>query len=83
MLPQSYKFSHCLCFNTFLQVQLIGNQRDQVPVFRYINQAGEVSHLFRENKVLGDMKYLMSSVKRAAEAVGVWTEENWDVKRVN
>ena len=42
-----------------------------------------MSHLFRENKVLGDMKYLMSSVKRAAEAVGIWTEENWDVKRVN
>ena len=34
-------------------------------------------------KVLGDMKYLMRSVKRAAEAVGIWTEDNWDVKRVN
>ena len=30
-----------------------------------------------------DMKYLMRLVKRAAEAVGIWTEENWDVKRVN
>ena len=33
--------------------------------------------------MLGDMKYLLSSVKRAAEAVGIWTEENWDVNRVN
>ena len=33
--------------------------------------------------MLGDMKYLMRSVKRAAEAVGIWTEEDWDVKRVN
>ena len=29
------------------------------------------------------MKYLMRSVKLAAEAVGIWTEDNWDVKRVN
>ena len=29
------------------------------------------------------MKYLMRSVKQAAEAVGIWTEDNWDVKRVN
>ena len=29
------------------------------------------------------MKYLMRSIKPAAEAVGIWTEENWDVKRVN
>ena len=29
------------------------------------------------------MKYLMRSVKRSAEAVGTWTEDNWDVKRVN
>ena len=29
------------------------------------------------------MKYLMMSVKRAPEAVGIWTEDNWDVKRVN
>ena len=33
--------------------------------------------------MLGDMKYLVSSVKRAAEAVIILTEENWDVKRVN
>ena len=31
----------------------------------------------------GGMKYLMRSVKYAAEAVGIWTEENRDVKRVN
>ena len=29
------------------------------------------------------MKYLTRLVKRAAEAVGIWTEENWDVKRVD
>ena len=34
-------------------------------------------------KVLGDMKYLMRSVKRASEAVGILTEYNWDVNRVN
>ena len=34
-------------------------------------------------KLLGDMKYLMRSVKQAADAVGIWTEENRDVKRVN
>ena len=35
------------------------------------------------SKVLGCIKCLMRSVKRAAEAVGILTEENWDVKRVN
>ena len=29
------------------------------------------------------MKYLMRSGKLAAEAVGIWTEENWDVKIMN
>ena len=33
--------------------------------------------------MLGDLKYLTRSVKRAAKAVGIWTEDNWDVKRVN
>ena len=33
--------------------------------------------------MLWDMIYLMSSVKGAAEAVGIWTEDNWYVKRVN
>ena len=42
-----------------------------------------MSHLVRGRKVLGDMKYLMSSVKQAAEVVGIWTEDNWDMKRVN
>ena len=32
--------------------------------------------------MLVDTKYLMRSVKQAAEDVGIWTEENWDVKRV-
>ena len=69
--------------NNFLQVLLIGNQRDQVPTFRHINLDDEVSHLVRARKVLGDMKYLMRSVKRAAEAVGIWTKDNWDVKKAN
>ena len=25
----------------------------------------------------------MGSVKQAAEAVGIWTEDNWDVNKVN
>ena len=83
MLPQSYTFSHGLCLNNFLQVLLICNQRYQVPPSIYINQADNASHLVIVMKVLGDMKYLMRSVKRAAEAVEIWTEENWDVKRVN
>ena len=83
MLPQSYKFSQDLCLYNILQVLLIGNQRDQVPPFRYINQDDEVYHLVTGKKVIGDMEYLMRSVKRATEAVGIWTEENWDVKRVN
>ena len=29
------------------------------------------------------MKYLMRSVKLAADAVGIWIEENWDIGRVN
>ena len=33
-------------------------------------------------KVLWDMKYLMRSVRQAADSVGIWTEENRDVKRV-
>ena len=33
--------------------------------------------------MIGDTKYLMRSVKQEAEAVGIWTEDNWDVKRVD
>ena len=83
MLPQSNTFSHGLCLDNFLQVLLIGNKIDQVPPFRYINQDDGVSHLVRVMKVLGYMKYLMRSVKLAVEEVGIWTEENRDVKRVN
>ena len=83
MLPQSCKIYHGLCLNNFLQVWLIGNQRYQVTPFRYINRYVEMSRLVRGRKVLGDMKYLTRSVKRAAKAVGIWTEDNWDVKRVN
>ena len=83
MLPQSYTFSHGLCLNNFLQVWLICHQRDQVPPFRYINQDDKVYPLIIVMKVLGDMKYLMRPVKQAADAVGIWTEDDRDVKRVN
>ena len=33
--------------------------------------------------MLGDMKYLMRSIKRSSEEVGIGTEDNWDVKIVN
>ena len=42
-----------------------------------------MSNLVQERKVIGGMKYFMRSFKRAAEAVVIWTKENWDVKRVN
>ena len=83
MLPQSYKFSQGLCLNNPLQVLLIDNQRYQVPPFIYINWDDEVSHLFRLRKELGDMKYLIRSVKKSVEAVLIWNEEKWDMKRVN
>ena len=69
--------------NNLFQVWFIGNQRNQVTPSRYINQADEVSRFVRGRKLLGDIKFLMRSVKQAAEAVGTWTEDNWDVKRVN
>ena len=53
------------------------------PPFRYINQADKVSHLVIVMKVLGGVKYLMRSVKQAADVVGIWTEDNWGMKRVN
>ena len=82
MLPKPYKFSHGLCLNNLLQFWLIGNQIYQVPPFRYINWSDEVSYLVRGRKLLGDMKYLMRPVKRVAEAVGIWTEENWYMEKV-
>ena len=83
ILSHSYKFSHGLCLNNFFQILLKGNERDQVPSFRYINRYDEVSHLVIVSKVLGDMQYLMRSVKRSARAILIWTEDYWDVKRVN
>ena len=74
MIPQSYEFSHGLCFNNFLQGLLIGNKIDQVTPFRYINQDDEVSNLVRVRKVLGDIKNSMMPVKQATEAVGIWNE---------
>ena len=52
-------------------------------MFRYINRYDEVYILVRGSKVPGYMKYLMRSVKQAVQLVGTWTEDNWDVKRVN
>ena len=52
MIPQSYKFSHSLCLNHFLQFWFIGNQRYQVSPFIYINWDDEVYHLVREMKLL-------------------------------
>ena len=66
MLPQSYKFSHGLFLNNFLQVWLIGNEIYKVPLFGYINWYDEVSRFVRTAKMFGDMKYLIRSVKRAA-----------------
>ena len=83
MLPLSYKFSHSLCLNNLPRVWLIVKHRDQFPPFRYINRSDEESHLVRGSKLLGDMKYLMRSGNRAAEAVGIWTEDNWGVNRLN
>ena len=64
MLSQSYTFSYGLCLNNFLQVWLIGNQRHQVPPFRYINWADEVSHLVRKRKVLGVLIIEWGQVKQ-------------------
>ena len=83
MLHQSYKLFHRICLNNLLRFLLIGNLIHQVPPFICINWADEVSPLVRGSKVLEDTKYLMRSVKRAVGAVGIWTEDNWDVKRVN
>ena len=83
MLPRFYKFSRCPCLNNFLQVWFIVNQRDQVSTFRHIIWDDEIPRFIIRIKVLGDMKYLMRSFKRASEAVGIWTEGNWDVKRLN
>ena len=83
MFPQSYNLSHGLCLNNVLQFLLIGNQRYQVPPFRYIHRTDGVSHLVRGRKVLRDMTFSMRSVRRAAELVVIWTEDNWDVERVN
>ena len=71
MLPQYHKFSQSLSLNNPLQVLLIGNQRDQVPLFIYINHAAGVYSFVRGSKVIGDMKYLTRSVKQAVEAVEI------------
>ena len=76
MPPQSYKFSLGHCLNNFRPVLLVGNQRDQVLPFIYINWDDVVSHLVIGRRVIGDIKYLMRSVIRAVEAVGLWTEDN-------
>ena len=63
MIPQSYNVSRDLCVNNFLQVWLICNQRDQVPLFISNNQDDDVYNLVSGWKVLGNMEYLMRSVK--------------------
>ena len=83
IIPQYCIFSHSLLLNNLLRLLLTVNQIYQVTLFRCINWDDEVTHLVRGSKVLGGMKYLMMSVKQAAEAVGIWTEYNWDVKRLN
>ena len=83
IFPRAYKISPGLCLNNFLQVLLIGNQIDQATLLRCMNWDNEMYRLVRRRKVLGDMKYLIMSVKRSAEEVGICTEENLYVKRVN
>ena len=39
--------------------------------------------MVRGRKVVGNIKYLMRSVKLALEGVVIWTQNIWDVKRVN
>ena len=39
-------------------------------------------HLVRGRRVLENVEYLIRSVNGSVEAVGVWTKDNWDVKRV-
>ena len=83
ILPHSYTFASGFCFNSLLQVWVIGNQIYQITPFRYINHNDEVYLLVRVSKVLCDMEYFMRLVKLSAEAVGIWTENHLDVKRVN
>ena len=83
MIPQYYKFSYYLCLNNLFQVWFIGNHWDQVTPLIYIIWDDEVSRLVINRRFLRDMKYLMSSVKQATETLGIWTEHNWDVKRLN
>ena len=83
MLPQPYKFSHGLFWIISFRFCLIFNKRYQVTPLIYNNCVDEVSRFFRGRKLLGDMKYLMRSVKQAVEEVGIWTVDNQDVKRVN
>ena len=64
-----------ILFERFFRVWMIGNQIYRVTPFKYINHTDEVYCLVRGSKVLGDMEYLMRLVKRSAEAVGIWTED--------
>ena len=52
------------------------NKRYNAPFLRYNNRVDEVSHLVIISKVLWYMKYLMRQVKRAEEAVGIFTDDN-------
>ena len=76
ILPRYYKTSPGRFLNNFHQVWLISNQRDHVTLFRYVNWDDDVSHLVRGRRLLGNMKYLMRSVKQESEAVGIWNEDD-------
>ena len=69
MISESYTFSHGICLNSFLQFLLIGIQKDQAHPFRYTNQEGEVYHLLRRMKLLESTKYLIRSLKLAAQEI--------------
>ena len=61
----------------------MGNQRDHFPCKYILIRLMMCLIWLEEGKVMGYMKYLIRSVKLSAEAVEIWTEENWGVNRVN
>ena len=76
MLLQFHKFDHGFCLNDFLLVWLIGYQRYQVTLFRNINQTDDVYRLVRGKKFIRDMKYLIKSAQRSAEAIEIQIEDH-------
>ena len=39
--------------------------------------------MIRRREVVREIKYLMISVNLRVEAVIIWSEDDWDIKRVN